>query len=160
KRAASPRRASSPSASSRGCAPAPAPSAAPSSGRRSSVTTACAPTSTAPPPSGWRGSWSLLVGVELEAHLELRAVEELPALDLDVELVDLGDAQVAQRRGRGLHGVLRCGRPRLPAGADDLDHLVDGVVVVVLLVLALLGHDCLPEYVFDRLVPRPREPGF
>src|SRR5262249_49622306 len=84
----------------------------------------------------------LVLAVELEAHLELRAIDELPAVDLDVELLDLRDAQVAQRFGRGLAGVLRRIGPGLGAGADDLDQLVDGV--------ALLGHDSsLEGYLWD-----------
>src|SRR3954466_675517 len=68
---------------------------------------------------------------EREPCTELR---DFSVLDLYVELLDLGDAQVAQRAGRGLHGAARRVFPRLRAGADDFGNAINGVV-------AFLGHD-------------------
>jgi tRNA dimethylallyltransferase len=81
------------------------------------------------------GRPALVVAVVLEAHLHLDAVDELAALDLHVELVDLGHTQVAQAAPGSLHAVGRGIGPGLGAGADELDDFVDGGNI-----LAFLGH--------------------
>src|SRR4051812_25152014 len=74
-------------------------------------------------------------GSVLEREREPRAeLDHFAVLDLDVELLDLGDAQVAQRAGRSLHGAARRVFPRLRAGADDFSDAINRVV-------AFLGHD-------------------
>src|SRR5687767_10802568 len=63
---------------------------------------------------------SLLVLV-LEGQREPRAeLHHLAVLDLDVELLDLCDAQVAQRARRSADRVARRVLPRIGAGADHL----------------------------------------
>src|SRR3954471_12752547 len=69
---------------------------------------------------------------EREPCTELR---DFSVLDLHVELLDLGDAQVAQRAGRGLHGAARRVFPRLRAGADDFGDTINSIAAV------FLGHD-------------------
>src|SRR5262245_47596873 len=61
----------------------------------------------------------------LERDLDLRAVGDgLAFLDLHVELLDLGDAQIAERAPGALDGGGRRLLPRLRAGSDELDDLV------------------------------------
>ena len=47
----------------------------------------------------------LVFAVELEAHLELHAIDDLAVVDLHVELLDFGHAQVANGARGGLHGI-------------------------------------------------------
>src|SRR5439155_16745927 len=64
----------------------------------------------------------------LERDLHLGAIRShLAVLDLQVELRDLGDAQDAQRLGRLVDGGGRGLLPRVRAGPDQLDHLVDAL---------------------------------
>src|SRR5207245_1980472 len=64
----------------------------------------------------------------LEGELHLGAVREhLAVLEVHVERRDLGDAQIAQRLRRLVDGRLRRLLPRVGAGADQLDDLVDAL---------------------------------
>src|SRR3990170_4568725 len=73
----------------------------------------------------------------LEGEREPRAeLHHFAALDLHVELGDLGDAQVAQGFRRGLHGDARRVLPRIGARADDVGDPVDGA-------RSFAGHDSL-----------------
>src|SRR5205823_1604504 len=66
------------------------------------------------------------VVVVLEGQGEPRAeLHHLAVLDLDVELLDLGNAQVVQRAGRGANRILRRVLPRRAARADDLGNAID-----------------------------------
>src|SRR2546423_14201003 len=74
------------------------------------------------------------VVVVLEGQGESRAeLHHLAVLDLDVELLDLGDAQVAQRARGGLHRVFRRVFPRLRAGADHFGDTINSAFA--------FGHD-------------------
>src|SRR5262245_35208476 len=67
-------------------------------------------------------------GTVLERQRQARAeLRHLAALDLDVELGDFRDAQVAQRFRRGLHRASRRILPGRAAGADDIGDAVDRI---------------------------------
>src|SRR5262249_51799202 len=67
-------------------------------------------------------------GLVLERDFELGAVAlDLAVFEREVELRHLRHAQIAQRLRRELHRGGRGLLPRLTAGSDELDHLVDAL---------------------------------
>src|SRR5205823_14975286 len=82
--------------------------------------------------------------LELEREIQLGAVgfDLATGVQLQIQLHDLGDAQIAQRLSsapnRGGSGFL----PRLRAGADHLDYLVDATSPVVLPLMYQAGRRC------------------
>src|SRR5690349_18791790 len=65
---------------------------------------------------------ALVLERKREAGAELH---DLAVLDLDVQFLDLGDAQVAQRTGRRLYRVPRGVFPGVAARADHFGNAID-----------------------------------
>src|SRR5687767_7915478 len=67
------------------------------------------------------------LAVVLEGQRQTRPeLHDLAVLDADVQLLDLGDAQVAQGARRRVDRIARRVFPRVGAGADDLGDAIDG----------------------------------
>src|SRR5687767_4290397 len=67
------------------------------------------------------------LAVVLEGQRQTRPeLHDLAVLDPHVQLLDLGDAQVAQGTCGGVDRIARRVFPRVGAGADDLGDAIDG----------------------------------
>src|SRR6185503_20446603 len=80
------------------------------------------------------------LAVVLEGKREPRAeLHHLAVFDLHVELLDLGDTQVAQRAGRGANSVACRVLPGVRAGADHFGDAINGTA-------AFLRHGSLSSW--------------
>src|SRR3954449_8371977 len=82
-------------------------------------------------PLGFSASVS---GFVLERDVQAHpVVGDLPVLHRDVEPRRLGDAEVANRAGRGLDGTSCCSLPRVRARSDHFGDAIDAVAHASLL---------------------------